>query len=76
VAGIIIFFGQLLSLQKTLAHLGEDLITGLKKRICSLGPSCTRRIGQQRRRRATVDDLKRCGAKSRVEGGVVAVLCP
>jgi hypothetical protein len=76
VACIVVFLGQLLRLEQTLAYLRQDLVPGAKKSIRGLCTSRARCIGQERRRGAAVDNLEWRGAKGGVEGRVVAILRP
>jgi hypothetical protein len=73
---IIIPLGQLLGLQKTLANLCQDLIPGSKKSISSFSTRRPWRVGQQRWRRPTIDDLEGSGTQGGVEGGIIAILRP
>lgn len=74
--GGLVFLGQLLGLEKTLAHLAEDLNPGAEKVAGYLGPSRPGHERQHRWRGAPVDHLKGRGAQGGVIGSVVAVLRP
>ena len=71
--GIVVFLRQLLSLDKALMDLGEDLIAVVEKGVRSLCAHHPRPIWQDRRRGTAVHHFVGRGAESCVEGGVAAI---
>jgi len=72
----VVFLGQLLCLQETLAHLDQDLIMATEDSVDSFHPSHPQSVWQEQWPGTAVDHLERSSTQGGVEGGVVAVLRP
>jgi hypothetical protein len=57
--GVVVLAGVFLSLKKTDAHLGEELVAVREQRVNRLSARCARRIGQEVRRRTSIDHGER-----------------
>jgi len=73
---IVVLLHVVLCVQETFPDLLQEHVPVLELLVQRRDPGHTRLIGGHGRRRAAVDHLKWCRAKSRLEGGVVDELRP
>ena len=76
VRGVVVILRQLLCLEKTLANLDQNLVTGAKESIGRLCLGRPKTVRQQRWGWPVVDHLEGRGAEGYMKGDIITILRP